>query len=201
MSRIGTRIATIAAAGGGLVAAVIALSPIAAADPAPAAPGAPGIDLMSQLGNAPAMASQFLQSAASMLSPKPAQAQATATPGFTPPALPGFAPTTTGLSPAASAPASTGTPTATASLSLPENPAAPLTNPMNSMVGQVPTGSLNVPSTNPISPLLNQLGLPSNLTNLPLTQLGANPGAPIPPPVLPGQSTVAPDLNPFSALP
>jgi hypothetical protein len=202
MSRIGTRIATIAAAGGGLVAAVIALSPVASADPAPAAPGVPGIDLMSQLGNAPAMASQFLQSAASMLSPKPAQAQATATPGFTPPALPGFAPTTTtGASPAGSAPASTGTPTASASLTLPENPAAPVTAPMNSMVGQVPTGSLNLPQSLPVAPLLNQLGFPANLTNLPLTQLGANPGAPIPPPVLPGQSTVAPDLNPFSALP
>jgi hypothetical protein len=204
MSRIGTRIATIAAAGGGLIAAVIALSPVAAADPAPAAPapGAPGIDLMSQLGNAPAMASQFLQSAASMLSPKPAATPAAT--AATTPNLPGFAPATpaatTGLSPAAT-PAAAGTPTASASLTLPENPTAPLTNPMNSMVGQVPTGSLNVPQSLPVAPLLNQLGFPSNLTNLPLTQLGANPGAPIPPPALPGQSAVPPDLNPFSALP
>ena len=72
MSRIGTRIATIAAAAGGLVTAFVALSPTAGADPAPAVPGMPGIDLMQQLGNAPAMASQFLQNAASMLAPKPA---------------------------------------------------------------------------------------------------------------------------------
>jgi hypothetical protein len=72
MSRIGTRTATIAAPAGGLLAAFAALSPTAAADPAPAAPSVPGIDVVQQLANAPAIASQFLQSAASMLAPKPA---------------------------------------------------------------------------------------------------------------------------------
>jgi hypothetical protein len=72
MSRIGTRTATIAAPVGGLLAAFAALSPTAAADPAPAAPSVPGIDVVQQLANAPAIASQFLQSAASMHAPKPA---------------------------------------------------------------------------------------------------------------------------------
>lgn len=62
MSRIGTR----------TLAAFAALSPTAAADPAPAAPSVPGIDVVQQLANAPAIASQFLQGAASMLAPKPA---------------------------------------------------------------------------------------------------------------------------------
>jgi hypothetical protein len=72
MSRIGTRTATIAAPAGGLLAAFATLSPTAAADPAPAAPSVPGIDVVQQLANAPAIASQFLQSAASMLAPQPA---------------------------------------------------------------------------------------------------------------------------------
>jgi hypothetical protein len=62
MSRIVTR----------TLAAFAALSPTAAADPAPAAPSLPGIDVVQQLANAPAIASQFLHSAASMLAPKPA---------------------------------------------------------------------------------------------------------------------------------
>ncbi|MGE5697092.1 MAG: hypothetical protein ACM4D3_18235, partial [Candidatus Sericytochromatia bacterium] len=93
MARIGTRTATIAAAAGGLVTAFFALSPTAAAEPAPAAPGAPGgIDLMQQLGNAPAMASQFLQSAASMLAPKPAAATTPAASAPTTPPAGGPAP-------------------------------------------------------------------------------------------------------------
>jgi hypothetical protein len=78
MSRIGTRTATIAAPAGGLLAAFAALSPTAAADPAPAAPSVPGIDMVQQLANAPAIASQFLQSEASMLAPKPAAPAASA---------------------------------------------------------------------------------------------------------------------------
>lgn len=167
MSRIGTRIATIAAAAGGLVTAFVALSPTAGADPAPAVPGMPGIDLMQQLGNAPAMASQFLQNAASMLAPKPAVS-----------------------APAVSAPAAT-TPT-------------PISAPMNSLVGTVPQGQLNVPASVPMAPLLNQLGLPGNLSSLPIPNLGANPGAPITAPAVPaapGQPALPPNLNPFSALP
>ena len=172
MSRIGTRIATIAAAAGGLVTAFVALSPTAGADPAPAVPGMPGIDLMQQLGNAPAMASQFLQNAASMLAPKPAVSA---------PAL---------SAPAVSAPAAT-TPT-------------PISAPMNSLVGTVPQGQLNVPASVPMAPLLNQLGLPGNLSSLPIPNLGANPGAPITAPAVPaapGQPALPPNLNPFSALP
>ena len=166
MSRIGTRIATIAAAAGGLVTAFVALSPTAGADPAPAVPGMPGIDLMQQLGNAPAMASQFLQNAASMLAPKPAVS-----------------------APAVSAPAATPT---------------PISAPMNSLVGTVPQGQLNVPASVPMAPLLNQLGLPGNLSGLPIPNLGANPGAPITAPAVPaapGQPALPPNLNPFSALP
>ncbi len=76
MSRIGTRTATIAAPAGGLLAAFAALSPTAAADPAPAAPSVRGIDVVQQLANAPAIASQFPQSEASMLAPKPAATSA-----------------------------------------------------------------------------------------------------------------------------
>jgi hypothetical protein len=71
MSRIGTRTATIAALPGGLLAAFAAVSPTAAADPAPAALSVPGIDVVQQLANTPAT-SQFLQSEPSMLAPKPA---------------------------------------------------------------------------------------------------------------------------------
>ena len=158
MARIGTRTATIAAAAGGLCTAFFALSPTAAADPAPApaTPGMPGIDLMQQLGNAPAMASQFLQSAASMLQPKPA---ATAS--------------HPGRNPAADHTA----PSASASLTLPQQPAAPLSAPMNSLVGTVPQGQLNLPASVPVAPLLSQLGLPGNLSGLPIPNLGTNPVA------------------------
>ncbi len=185
MARIGIRTATIAAAAGGLVTAFFALSPTAAADPAPApaTPGMPGIDLMQQLGNAPAMASQFLQSAASMLQPKPA------------------ASATTSTAPAATAPGAptTPAPTASASLTLPQQPASPLSAPMNSLVGTVPQGQLNLPASVPVAPLLSQLGLPGNLSGLSIPGLGANPVAPIP--AAPGQPALPPNLNPFSALP
>jgi hypothetical protein len=74
MSQIDTRTATIAAPAGDLdlLAPFAALSPTAGADPAPAAPSLPGIDVVQQLANAPAIASQFLQGEASMLAPKPA---------------------------------------------------------------------------------------------------------------------------------
>jgi len=183
MARIGTRTATIAAAAGGLVTAFFALSPTAGADPAPAAPGAPGIDLMQQLGNAPAMASQFLQSAASMLAPKPAAIAAPAT------------------VPAAATPAAAPAPNASASLTLPQAPTSPVSAPMNSLVGTVPEGQLNLPASVPVGPLLSQLGLPGNLSSLPIPSLGANPVAPITAPAAPGQPAVPPNLNPFSALP
>ncbi len=199
MSRIGTRTATIAAAAGGLFTALVALSPTAAADPAPAAPGVPGIDVVQQLANAPAIASQFLQSAASMLAPKPA-----ATPA----------------APASSAAPATA-PTASASLNLPQNPLAqnplaqnplaqnplaqnPISAPMNSLVGTVPQGQVNLPASIPVAPLLSQLGLPANLNGLPIPNVGATPGAPVTAPaapLAPGQPALMPDLNPFSALP
>jgi hypothetical protein len=192
MSRIGTRTATIAAAAGGLFTALVALSPTAAADPA-AAPGLPGIDVVQQLANAPAIASQFLQSAASILAPKPA-----ATPA----------------APASSAPPAA--PTASASLNLPQNPLAqnpltqnpltqnPISAPMNSLVGTVPPGQVNLPASIPVAPLLSQLGLPANLSGLGIPNLGATPGAPATAPaapLAPVQPALAPDLNPFSALP
>lgn len=173
MARIGTRTATIAAAAGGLATAILALSPTAAADPAPAP--APGIDLMQQLGNAPAMASQFLQSAASMLQPKPA---ATAT---------------TPAAPAATTPA--------ANTVLPQQPNTPLSAPMNSLVGTVPQGQLGLPASVPVVPLLSQLGLPGNLSGLAIPNLGTNSVAPIPTPTESGQPALPPNLNPFSALP
>lgn len=188
MARIGTRTATIAAAAGGLVTAFFALSPTAAAEPAPATPGAPGgIDLMQQLGNAPAMASQFLQSAASMLAPKPAAA--TTAPAPSGPTMP-----------ATGAPASP-PPTASASLTLPGQPATPAAAPMNSLVGTVPQGQLNLPASVPVAPLLSQLGLPGNLSGLAIPNLGTNPISPITAPAAPGQPGLPPNLNPFSALP
>ena len=49
MSGIGIRIATIAAAAGGLATAFLALSPIAAADPAaPVIPAMPGINVVQE---------------------------------------------------------------------------------------------------------------------------------------------------------
>jgi hypothetical protein len=169
MSRIGTRIATTAAAAGGLATAFLALSPTAAADPAaPVIPGVPGLNLVEELAKAPAMASQLLQNAATMLQP------AAATPA-TPPAS---------------------VPTATASFNLPQ---PPLSAPMNSAVGTVPAAPLNLPASPGTLPLLNQLGLPSNLGGLnalPVPNLGA-PAAP----AVPGQPALPPSLNPFSALP
>jgi hypothetical protein len=163
MSRIGTRIATIAAAAGGLATAYLALSPTAAADSAPVIPALPGINVVQQLANAPAMASQLLQNAATMLRPAPAASA-------TPPA-----------------------PTATASLNLP-----PLSAPMNNAVGTVPTGQSNLPTSS--IPLLSQLGLPSNLSSLPLSNLGGAPAVPAAP-AMPGEPALPPSLNPFSALP
>ncbi len=155
MSRIGTRIATIAAAAGGLATAFLALSPIAAADSAPEIPGLPGINVVQQLANAPAMASMLLQNAATMLQPAPAA----------PPA------------------------SATAPLNLPQ---PPLSAPMNSAVGTVPTSGI---------PLLSQLGLPSTLGSLPLANLGGSPAVPAATPAIPGQPALPPALDPFSALP
>ncbi|HXA12296.1 MAG TPA: hypothetical protein VNW93_08915 [Mycobacterium sp.] len=165
MSRIGTRIATIAAAAGGLATAYLALSPTAAADSAPVIPALPGINVVQQLANAPAMASQLLQNAATMLQPAPAASA-------TPPA-----------------------PTATASLNLPQ---PPLSAPMNNAVGTVPAGPLNLPTSS--IPLLSQLGLPSNLSSLPLSNLGGAPAVPAAP-AMPGEPALPPSLNPFSALP
>jgi hypothetical protein len=181
MSRIGTRIATIAAAAGGLTTAFLALNPTAAADPAaPVMPAMPGINVVEELANAPAMASQLLQNAATMLQPA---AAAPATP-----------------------PASV--PTATASFNLPQ---PPLSAPMNTAVGTVPAGRPSTPpASSGTLPLLSQLGLPSNLpglNSLPLPNLGAPaasavPGQPAAPaPAVPGQPALPPSLNPFSALP
>jgi hypothetical protein len=178
MSRIGTRIATIAAAAGGLATAFLALSPTAAADSAPIIPALPGINVVQQLANAPAMASQLLQNAATMLQPAPAAPAASATP-----------------------PA----PTATASLNLPQ---PPLSAPMNNAVGTVPAGPLNLPTSpaGPLNlptssiPLLSQLGLPGNLSSLPLANLGGAPAVPAAP-AMPGEPALPPSLNPFSALP
>ena len=166
MSRIGTRIATIAAAAGGLGTAFLALSPIAAADSAPIIPALPGINVVQQLANAPAMASQLLQNAATMLQPAPAASA-------TPPA-----------------------PTATASLNLPQ---PPLSAPMNNAVGTVPAAPLNLPTS--AIPLLSQLGLPGNLSSLPLANLGGAPAAVPAAPAMPGEPALPPSLNPFSALP
>lgn len=165
MSRIGTRIATIGAAAGGLATAFLALSPTAAADSAPVIPALPGINVVQQLANAPAMASQLLQNAATMLQPAPAASA-------TPPA-----------------------PTASASLNLPQ---PPLSAPMNNAVGTVPAGPLNQPTSS--IPLLSQLGLPSNLGSLPLSNLGAAPALPAAP-ATPAEPALPPSLNPFSALP
>ena len=170
MSRIGTRIATIAAAAGGLGTAFLALSPIAAADSAPILPALPGINVVQQLANAPAMASQLLQNAATMLQPALAAPAASATP-----------------------PASA--PTATASLNLPQ---PPLSAPMNNAVGTVPAGPMNLPTS--AIPLLSQLGLPGNLSSLPLANLGGAPAVPTTP-AMPGEPALPPSLNPFSALP
>ena len=178
MSRIGTRIATIAAAAGGLTTAFLTLSPTGYADPAaPVIPAMPGINVAEELANAPALASQFLQNAANMLQPA---AAAPATP-----------------------PASV--PTATASFNLPQ---PPLSAPMNTAVGTVPAGQPNTPASPGPLPLLSQLGLPSNLAglkSLPLPTLGA-PAAPAVPglpaaPAVPGEPALPPSLNPFSALP
>jgi hypothetical protein len=170
MSRIGTRIATIAAAAGGLATAYLALSPTAAADSAPVIPALPGINVVQQLANAPAMASQLLQNAATMLQPAPA-------------------------APAASATPTASAPTASASLNLPQ---PPLSAPMNNAVGTVPAGPLNLPTSS--IPLLSQLGLPSNLSSLPLSNLGGAPAVPAAP-AMPGEPALPPSLNPFSALP
>jgi hypothetical protein len=183
MSRTGTRIATIAAASGGIAAAFLAFSPAASADPAaPAIPGLGGVDVVSQLANAPTLAGQFLQTAASMLQGKPA----------TPAAAP-------------AAPA----PSATASINLPQTPAtAPLTN----AVGTVPPTGTGIPGATAPSqiPLLNQLPLPGNLGSITqgIPGLGTTPSAsapastgPIPVPAGPGQSPLPPDMNPFAALP
>jgi hypothetical protein len=175
MSRIGTRIATIGAAAGGLATGFLALSPTAAADSAPVIPALPGINVVQQLANAPAMASQLLQNAATMLQPAPAASA-------TPPA-----------------------PTASASLNLPQPPLSslnlpqpPLSAPMNNAVGTVPAGPLNLPTSS--IPLLSQLGLPSNLSSLPLSNLGGAPAVPAAP-ATPGEPALPPSLNPFSALP
>ncbi|MDT5371506.1 MAG: hypothetical protein QOC62_5937 [Mycobacterium sp.] len=171
MSRIGTRIVTIAAAAGGLGTAFLALSPIAAADSAPILPALPGINVVQQLANAPAMASQLLQNAATMLQPALAAPAASATP-----------------------PASA--PTATASLNLPQ---PPLSAPMNNAVGTVPAGPMNLPTS--AIPLLSQLGLPGNLSSLPLANLGGAPGAVPAAPAMAGEPALPSSLNPFSALP
>jgi hypothetical protein len=182
MSRIGTRIATIAAAAGGIAAAFLAFSPAASADPvAPVVPPAPGVDLVSQLANAPALAGQFLQSAATMLQ-KPAAT----------PAAPAVPP-----------------PTATASLNMPQ---LPTTAPLNQAVGTVPpAGVPGASSQMPLLNQLPLPGnLASIAQNIP--GLGTSPNAipsipapmstgPMTPPAGPGETALPPNLNPFSALP
>jgi len=169
MSRIGTRFgirtATIAAAAGGLGTAFLALTPTASADPvAPVLPALPGgVNMIQQLANAPALASQLLQSASTMLQP------ITATP------------------------ASTGTYPGAIPASSPLGTQAPVSAPMNSMVGTVPS----MPTSS--IPLLSQLGLPSNLSSLPLPNLGGAAATPAAPAV--GAPALPPSLNPFSALP
>ncbi|MGE5697777.1 MAG: hypothetical protein ACM4D3_21825 [Candidatus Sericytochromatia bacterium] len=95
----------------------------------------------------------------------------------------------------------TAPPTASASLTLPQQPAIPAAAPMNSLVGTVPQGQLNLPASVPVAPLLSQLGLPGNLSGLAIPNLGANPISPITAPAAPGQPGLPPNLNPFSALP
>jgi hypothetical protein len=186
MARIGIRIGTLAIGAGGLLTAFLALSPTAAAEPAaPAIPAFP--DLTQQLANAPTLASQFLQNAASMLSPKPAPASAP-----TPP------------------------PTASATLNLPQPAApaspAPLTAPLTQAVGSVPPAAA-APAATSAMPLLNQLPLPGNIASIAqgIPGLGTSPGAipsitapmstgPMTPPA-PGAPALPPSLNPFSALP
>jgi hypothetical protein len=168
MSRIDIRIATIAAAAGGLATAFLAMSPTASAEPAaPVIPAVPGINVVQQLANAPALASQLLQNAATMLQPAPATPATSTAP----------------------------TPTASATLNLPQPPQAA---PMTSAVGTVP----GVPASSATLPLLNQLGLPSNLSGLSGLPL-PNGGAPATPaaPAVPGEPALPPSLNPFSALP
>jgi hypothetical protein len=59
----------------------------------------------------------------------------------------------------------------------------------------VPTSPLPTSSSNPMQ-MLSQLGLPGNLSALPMPNLSA-PAAP----AMPGQPALPPTLNPFSALP
>jgi hypothetical protein len=164
-TRFGTRLAISAAAAGGLATAFFALTPTASADTAaPIIPGLPGgMNVVQQLANAPAMASQLLQNAANMLQP------ATTSP-VSPSTLPGMPAT------------------------YPATSTAPVSAPMTSMVGTVPGATPAAQSPLSSIPLLNQLGLPSNL---PLPGLGSSS----PTPAVPGQPALPPSLNPFSALP
>jgi hypothetical protein len=181
MSRIGTRVATIAAAAGGIAAAFLAFSPAASADPvAPAIPPTPGVDFVSQLANAPALASQFLQSAATMLQ-KPSAAPAT-------PAVP---------------------PTATASLNMPQLPTtAPLNQAVGTVPpAGVPGASSQMPLLNQLPLPGNLASIAQNIPGLG-TSPNAIPSIPAPmstgpmtPPTGPGESALPPNLNPFSALP
>jgi hypothetical protein len=165
MSRIGTRIATIAAAAGGLTTAFLALSPTAAADPAaPVIPGMPGINVVQELANAPAMASQLLQNAATMLQPPAATPPAsvpTATASFNLPQPPLSAPmnTAVGTVPAGqpNLPASSGALPLLSQLGLPSNLAGlnslPLPNVGAPAAPAVPGQPALPPSLNPFSAL------------------------------------------------
>src|SRR5581483_4097104 len=189
MSRTGIRIATFGAFAGGLLTAFFALSPTAAAEPAPAAPSVPGVDLVQQLANAPAMASQFLQNAANMLNPTP-PAAAPATPP----------------------------PTATGSINLPQLPGmTPASAPLTSAVGTAPPAATPAAPAAPASsmPLLNQLPLPGSIASIAqsIPGIGTNPAAipsitapmstgPMTPPAsTPGAPGLPPNLDPFAALP
>lgn len=190
MSRTGIRIATLGAFAGGLLTAFFALSPTAAAEPAPAAPSVPGVDFVQQLANAPAMASQLLQNAATMLSP-------------TPPAA------------APAAPAASPAPTATGSINLPQLPGmTPASAPMTSQVGTVPGAPAPAAPASSM-PLLNQLPLPGSIASIAqaIPGIGTNPaaipsitapmstGPMTPPAATPGAPGLPPTLDPFSALP
>jgi hypothetical protein len=173
MSRIGLRIVTIAAAAGGFATAFFALSPTAAADPAaPVIPAMPGINVVQELANAPAMASQLLQNAATLLKP------AAATPA-TPPAS---------------------VPTATASFNLPQPPLSAPMNSAVGTVPAAPVNAPASSGALPLLSQLGLPSNLAGLNGLPLPNVGASAPAPAAP-AAPGEAALPPSLNPFSALP
>ena len=174
MSGIGIRIATIATSAGGLATAFLALSPTAAADAAaPVIPAMPGLNVVQALANAPAMASQLLQNAATLLQP------AAATPA-TPPAS---------------------VPTATASFNLPQPPvSAPMNSAVGTVPAaqsNAPASSGALPLLSQLGLPSNLAGL----NGLQLPNLGGTAPAAPAAPAAPGEPALPPSFNPFSALP